>query len=175
MGDRGPSSLDWAIELGADRWGVTVLEATDEVDGGDVWASRTFRMREAGKSSLYRHEVRTRGDRRRRAGGPRRGRRRRRADPARLLAPGRLRPPAPADPAGGAGDRLDADETETVLRRIRAAEGHPGVLDSIEGEPFHLFGGHREGTLRGRPGEIVAQRHGAICRATVDGAVGSRT
>ena len=57
-GDRGPSSLDWAIELGADRWGVTVLEASDEVDGGDIWASRTFRMREAGKSSLYRHEVR---------------------------------------------------------------------------------------------------------------------
>ena len=26
-GDRGPSSLDWAIELGARDWGVTVLEA----------------------------------------------------------------------------------------------------------------------------------------------------
>ena len=57
-GDRGPSSLDWAIELGMAEWGVTVLEATGEVDGGDVWASRTFRTRAAGKSSLYRHEVR---------------------------------------------------------------------------------------------------------------------
>ena len=56
-GDRGPSSLDWAIELEMAEWGVTVLEATGEVDGGQVWASRTFRMREAGKSSLYRHEV----------------------------------------------------------------------------------------------------------------------
>ena len=37
-GDRGPSSLDWAIELGMAEWGVTVLEATAEVDGGDVWA-----------------------------------------------------------------------------------------------------------------------------------------
>jgi putative two-component system protein, hydrogenase maturation factor HypX/HoxX len=57
-GDRGPSSLDWAIELGFGEWGVTVLEATGEVDGGDIWGTRTFRTREAGKSSLYRHEVR---------------------------------------------------------------------------------------------------------------------
>ena len=41
-GDRGPSSLDWAIELGAREWGVTVLEASGDVDAGDVWATRTF-------------------------------------------------------------------------------------------------------------------------------------
>jgi putative two-component system hydrogenase maturation factor HypX/HoxX len=64
-----------------------------------------------------------------------------------------------------------SDATDTVMRRIRAAEGHPGVLDSIEGRPFHLFGPHREELLRGRPGEIIAQRGGAVCRATVDGAV----
>ena len=29
-GDRGPSSLDWAIELGMEEWGVTVLEAVEE-------------------------------------------------------------------------------------------------------------------------------------------------
>ena len=77
-GDRGPSSLDWAIELGMAEWGVTVLEATREVDGGDVWATRTFPTREAGKSSLYRHEVRRAAvDGRRR--GRHRGRRRRRS------------------------------------------------------------------------------------------------
>src|SRR5690348_6013189 len=57
-GDRGPSSLDWAIELGAREWGVTVLEADGRFDAGAVWASRTFPTRPAGKSSLYRHEVR---------------------------------------------------------------------------------------------------------------------
>ena len=57
-GDRGPSSLDWAIELGMREWGVTVLEASGDVDAGDVWATRNFRAREVGKSSLYRHEVR---------------------------------------------------------------------------------------------------------------------
>ena len=41
----------------------------------------------------------------------------------------------------------------------------------MAGIEFHLFGVHREDALRGVPGEIVAQRHGAVCRATVDGAV----
>ena len=64
-----------------------------------------------------------------------------------------------------------ADSTDSVVRKIRAGEGHPGVLDAIEGTEFHLFGVHREQALRGHAGEIIAQRSGAICRATVDGAV----
>jgi hypothetical protein len=39
VGDRGPSSLDWAIMGGAERWGVTVLQANAEMDAGDIWAS----------------------------------------------------------------------------------------------------------------------------------------
>ena len=42
MGDRGPSSLDWAIMDGAARWGVTVLQANAEMDAGDIWASAEF-------------------------------------------------------------------------------------------------------------------------------------
>ena len=170
MGDRGPSSLDWAIELGVREWGVTVLEANGDFDAGDVWSTRTFPMREAGKGSIYRHEVR-------------------RAaidalmdavhkvfeggvpevldeDDARMV--GRARPLMKQDVRA-----IDwkSDPTETVLRKIRAAEGHPGVLDEIAGADFHLFGVHRERGLRGAPGKIIAQRHGAICRATVDGAV----
>jgi putative two-component system protein, hydrogenase maturation factor HypX/HoxX len=45
------------------------------------------------------------------------------------------------------------------------------VLDTIEGVDFFLFGAHVEKGLRGRPGAIIATRHGAICRATVDGAI----
>ena len=41
-GDRGASSLDWAI-TGKDRWwGVTALQAVAEMDAGPIWASRTF-------------------------------------------------------------------------------------------------------------------------------------
>jgi putative two-component system protein, hydrogenase maturation factor HypX/HoxX len=169
-GDRGPSSLDWAIELGAEKWGVTVLQASGEVDGGDVWATRDFPLRAVGKSSLYRHEVRSA------------------AIDALVEAVGKAL-------GGAAGEALDdrdprvtgrerplmqqdvraidwtSDATDTVLRKLRAAEGHPGVRDEIAGTSFHLFGGHRERELRGTPGEIIAQRHGAICRATTDGAV----
>jgi putative two-component system hydrogenase maturation factor HypX/HoxX len=171
QGDRGPSSLDWAIELDMAEWGVTVLEAAEEVDAGDVWAARAFRTRDAGKSSLYRHEVRhaaidavldavaavASG---RRAGTP--------LDYDDPDVTGRLRPlMRQADRAIDWG----GDSTAGVIRRLRAAEGHPGVLDSVVDREFHLFGAHREGTLRGAPGAIIAQRHGAICRATVDGAV----
>jgi putative two-component system hydrogenase maturation factor HypX/HoxX len=170
-GDRGPSSLDWAIELEMAEWGVTVLEATGEVDGGGVWASQAFPVRQTGKSSLYRHEVR-----RAAIAGV--------VDAVTMVAAGG-RKPEPVDygdpsvtgrerPFIRQPDRAidwSSDWTATVIRRMRAAEGHPGVLDRIGEIEFHLFGVHREGTLRGAPGEIVAQRHGAICRATVDGAV----
>src|ERR1700749_4174672 len=58
VGDRGPSSLDWAIELGIEEWGVTVLEASGGVDGGDILATRAFKPRPVAKTRLYRHEVR---------------------------------------------------------------------------------------------------------------------
>ena len=57
-GDRGPSSLDWAIMDGAARWGVTVLQANAEMDAGDIWASAEYPVPPAcSKSSLYRTEV----------------------------------------------------------------------------------------------------------------------
>ena len=170
-GDRGPSSLDWAVEIGAKEWGVTVLEAIEEADAGDIWATRIFPMRPAGKSSIYRHEVR------------------RAAVEALVEAVTNMDidefVPQPLDyddpavngrlrPLMKQADRKinwDFDATDAVVRKIRAAEGHPGVLDRIEGDEFHVFGVHIETAMRGRPGEIIAQRHGAICRATVDGAV----
>ncbi|XP_035664813.1 hydrogenase maturation factor HoxX-like [Branchiostoma floridae] len=57
-GDRGPSSIDWALKEGATEWGVTVLQADDEMDAGDIWATCKFPLnRQATKSSLYGKEV----------------------------------------------------------------------------------------------------------------------
>ena len=171
-GDRGPSSLDWAIELGANEWGVTVLEANAVLDAGDVCASRTFPMRPAGKSSLYRHEVRSGAiDALRDAVGKfvaGRELERDRSDDRDVVAGGHARPLMTQDVRA-----IDwhTDRADVVIRKIRAAEGHPGVLDAIGNAEFHLFGAHRERWLRGRPGELIAQRTGAVCRATVDGAV----
>jgi putative two-component system protein, hydrogenase maturation factor HypX/HoxX len=170
VGDRGPSSLDWAIELEMSEWGVTVLEANGVLDAGSVWATRSFPMRDAGKSSLYRHEVRHAAIEAL-------------LDAVARIADGCERPDGwdAGDPRIGRGRALmgqevraidwGVDRTDSVIRKIRAAEGHPGVLDAIAGVRFHLFGAHAEHALRGRPGEIIAQRTGAICRATIDGAV----
>ena len=57
VGDRGASSVDWAIMQEREYWGVTCIEAVEEMDAGDIWASVEFPMREATKSSLYRNEV----------------------------------------------------------------------------------------------------------------------
>ena len=170
-GDRGPSSLDWAIELDKPDWGVTVLQATGDVDAGEVWATSRFSMRKAAKSNLYRHEVRRAAvdaildaiDRLVLVGAAPSGRTR-----GASVAPG------PCLPLMGQEVRAidwQSDRTERVLRKVRAGDGHPGVLDVINGEHFHLFGAHPERALRGRPGELIGQRNGAICRATIDGAV----
>ncbi len=172
-GDRGPSSLDWAVELGGEQWGVTVLEANGDADAGTVLATRSFAMRPASKSSLYRHEVRHAavaaiGEALRRLGEQPFDEGADRPDGVVGQVTGCARPlMTQADRA----IEWDQDCTQTVMRKIRAGDGYPGVLDTIKGTRFHLFGAHEETHLHGLAGEIVAQRDGAICRATVDGAV----
>ncbi len=171
VGDRGPSALDWAIMRGVPEWGVTVLQANGEMDAGDIWATETFPMRLAKKSSLYRNEVSEAAVRavlvaveRFRTGGykpqP--------LDYADPVVKGRLH--APIRQADRAID-WGHDDTHTVLKKIHAADGFPGVLDMLYGENYHLYDACAEETLHGEPGEIIAKRDGAICRATRDGAV----
>ena len=55
VGDRGPSSLDWAITEAETEWGVTALSAIAEMDAGPVWATRRFPVpaEPPRKSDLY--------------------------------------------------------------------------------------------------------------------------
>jgi len=169
VGDRGPSALDWAIQDGAAEWGVTVLQAEAEMDAGPVWANLNFPMRSAKKSSLYRNEV-TQA-----------------ASTAVLqavqrFASGNFVPRAQSTfPVRGsrrpsmsqADRRLDwqRDDSASVLRRMHAADGFPGLADTLFGEPCHLFDAWPEASLRGTPGAVIARRETALLRATVDGAV----
>lgn len=165
VGDRGPSSLDRAVQEGVAEWGVTVLQAEEEMDAGDVWASVTFRVPRVGKSDLYRNELSDA------------------AVTAVLLAVERVAAGDTPQPQTGAIRARPAlrqeqrsiswsdDSTETVLRILRAADSQPGVRDHLLGTEWFLHGGHAEDGLRGRPGELIATRAGAVCRATVDGAV----
>jgi putative two-component system hydrogenase maturation factor HypX/HoxX len=170
-GDRGPSALDWAIVKGHKEWGVTVLQANAEMDAGDIWASVNFTMRDATKASIYRNEMSNA------------------AVEALLLAVQRFEQndfkPEPLDysrddvkgelqPLMTQSDRAidwQGDDTRTVLRKIRSADGFPGVLDNINGRELYLYDAHEEATLTGEPGALIATCGTAVCRATVDGAV----
>ncbi len=170
-GDRGPSALDWAILNGEQEWGVTVLQAAAEMDAGDIWASANFPMRAASKGSLYRNEVTEAAAvavleavEKFEAGGVRPEL----LDSAQPDMRGQWRPAMRQE------DRaIDwrNDDTATVLRKIRSADGFPGVLDEVLGMACYLYDAHPETGLRGAPGEIIAHNNGMICRATVDGAV----
>jgi putative two-component system hydrogenase maturation factor HypX/HoxX len=169
VGDRGPSALDWAMQEGEARWGVTVLQANAEMDAGDVWASAGFDLRAASKGSVYRNEVTEAAVTAVR-------------EALQRIAAGH----APTPPAAMPGQRgrqrplmrqsdraIDwtRDRTDAVLRKLRAADGTPGVVDDILGLRVHCYDAHPEALLRGSPGDVIARRDDAICRATVDGAV----
>ncbi len=171
-GDRGPSSLDWAITGAEPVWGVTALEAVEEMDAGPIWGSRTFPIatEPPRKSSLYNgpvadtaveliHEVVAKA-----------------ADPSFVPEPldyrrpdvlGRLRPTMRQS------DREFSwsDSTEQVLRQIRAADGSPGVRTLLCGIPVSVFDAHRGTAHPGEPGTIALRRHGAVLVRTGDGAV----
>jgi putative two-component system hydrogenase maturation factor HypX/HoxX len=174
VGDRGPSSLDRAITEGAREWGVTALSAIGEMDAGPVWATRSFAVPTLDpptKSGLY--------------GGPV-------TDAAAELArevvaraadPGFVpRPLADHDPAAVRG-RLRPlmrqaersfsweDPTEEILRRIRAADGFPGVRTTLAGAEVSVYDAHRADVPRGTPGAVSACRNGAVLVHTGDGAL----
>ena len=173
-GDRGPSSLDWAIMDAAPVWGVTALQAVHEMDAGPIWASKTFPVDpDASKSALYNgpvtetamaliHDVVAKA-----------------ADPTfrpepldytRPDVPGRPRPPV---------RRTDrsfswSQPTQHILRRIRAADGTPGAPSHLCGLPVAVYDAHRgqvDPRVPARPGTVLARHHGAVLVRTGDGAI----
>ncbi|WP_167476516.1 enoyl-CoA hydratase-related protein [Nocardia arthritidis] len=164
VGDRGGSSLDWAISRAESIGGVTALGAVAELDAGPIWAWRTFTLPEARKSDIYNSVV---------------------ADAAvecALETAGKVGDPAfrPIDqavayrpvahatarPLMRQRDRAFTwwDGAETILRRIRAADGSPGVLSVIADRAAYLFDAHpgRAGLSGAEPGQLLGRRHHAV-------------
>jgi putative two-component system hydrogenase maturation factor HypX/HoxX len=171
MGDRGPSSLDWALLSGERVWGVTALQAVEEMDAGPIWAARTFALPGGGrKSAVYNGPVADAaieviGEVVAKA-----------ADPSFTPEPldytrpgvtGRLRP------AMRAVDRefCWTDPTETILRHIGAGDGSPGVRTTLFDIPLWVFDAHRGPALPGVPGTVVLRSHDAVLVRSGDGGV----
>jgi putative two-component system hydrogenase maturation factor HypX/HoxX len=171
-GDRGPSSLDWAITDGAARWGVTVLQAVEEMDAGPIWGTRTFPIDDARsvKSGLYNGPVADAaleliGEVVEKA-----------ADPTFSPEPLDYRRPdviGSLRPAMRATDRQFTwtDDTATIVRRIRAADGSPGVRTTLCDVPLAVFDAHPGPPMLGEPGVVVRRHHDAVLVHTGDGSV----
>ena len=190
MGDRGPSSLDWAIAEGAPTWGVTALQAVDQMDAGPIWAARTFSMpatTDPGSTPATTNPLSIP------ATPPRKGALyngpvadlaielihevvANAVDPSfepqpldygRPEVTGRLRPTMTQ------ADRAFSweDPTEAIVRSIRAADGSPGVSTTLADRPVSVFDawpGPHVGVSQA-PGTILAARNGAVQVATGDG------
>lgn len=170
-GDRGPSSLDWAIADAEPEWGVTALQAVEEMDAGPIWGYRTFAMPAEAprKSALYNGpvadaavelvaEVAAKAD----TGF--------RPEPLDYRSPevrGRLRR------AMRHADREFGWEepTEEIVRRVRAADGAPGGRTELCDVPVRVFDVYRGPELAGEPGRVAARREGAVLVHTGDGTV----
>jgi putative two-component system protein, hydrogenase maturation factor HypX/HoxX len=177
-GDRGPSSLDWAIINREKSWGVSILGAAPEFDAGPIWASHEFPLdgEPPAKSSLYRGPVTEAavsgvleavgriesGEFKSGAWRPEE------LSDAMAYARGCVRPPMKQS------DRAinwERDDAATIIRKIRAADSAPGVLTSLLGASCFVYGAHPEDHIKGPPGKALARRDGAVCIGTVDGAV----
>ncbi|WP_347332135.1 hydrogenase maturation protein [Marinimicrobium locisalis] len=171
-GDRGPSSLDWAISEFRATWGVTLLQADQEMDAGDIWGTQEFPCRTASKGSLYRREVSQSAtflikqalvDLPREAFQPR---------PLDYNNPAVLGRERPLMKQPDRAIDWHSDTTATIVQKIHAADGFPGVKDCLNGVDFYLFG-VREGKRypTAEPGQLLGHCEEAVCRATVDGSV----
>lgn len=170
VGDRGASSLDWAISQSKSRWGVTALEAVEEMDAGPIWSTYEFDVPSSiRKSELYNEQI---------------------SDaalhcikdvvkkfnhgftPIRLeqyphsLVKGRLQPSMKQ------ADRVFewTDTAANIKRKIDAADGFPGVLAFLAGEPYYFYDAHLD-QYSGLPGQLLAVHDDAVLVGTGKGSL----
>jgi putative two-component system hydrogenase maturation factor HypX/HoxX len=166
VGDRGASALDWAITQQASRWGVTALQAVEEMDAGPIWSTCEFDMpAQVRKSELYNGLV---------------------SDAAMVcirdvvakFAKGFVPTPLDYTQPSVIGrlqpNMTQADRTFSwfdcagfIKRSIDAADGQPGVLASLLGGQYYVYDAHLD-ARQGTPGEILAVQDDAVLVAAGD-------
>jgi enoyl-CoA hydratase/carnithine racemase len=198
-GDAGPSSLDWLLlgddgtiedpaELlqrmdsgvqyeGRSHWGVTVLQADEEFDGGPVWAFQQFPIEDLDepsltKSSLYRgnitraaimaaqaavQRIELASAARPHKQGPCSAKLRANPEFERLSVSdnmpfqGGVTHARPLLKASFGGFDNTLHSAEYISRRIRAADSQPGVMSKVFGPSLYLYGGIVDDTVAKLP------------------------
>ena len=180
QGDKGISSLDWALKTGKKQWGVTLLQAEEEMDAGDIWSTKNFSIERSDpvtltKSSLYRHECVTAamqciheavnkfidGIRPKKLED---------TDPETI---GRLRP-AMKQKDRAISWNMGVDE---IAHNIRFSDTQPGVKMELLGEEVFAYNAFPEkmNTPPGELGAAICTRHGAVAVRAKDGIIWLKT
>jgi putative two-component system hydrogenase maturation factor HypX/HoxX len=166
VGDRGASALDWAITHELSSWGVTALQAVEEMDAGPVWATCEFNVPKGlRKSELYNGRVSDAAIRCIR-------------EVVEKFVEGV--PPVPLDYANpSVRGRLQPNMKQVdrsfswhdcarfIKRCIDAADGQPGVLASLAGGQYYVYDAHLD-SRSGTPGAILAVHDDAVLVAAGD-------
>tara|TARA_R110001592_G_scaffold208897_2_gene459979 strand:- start:3330 stop:5060 length:1731 start_codon:yes stop_codon:yes gene_type:complete len=170
IGDRGASSLDWAILKQKKTWGVTILEATEKMDAGPIWAFNAFKMRNVSKAELYRNEVTQAASK-----GV--------LQALNYFKNSDFKPQlldyTNAEIKGTWNPKTTQkefqfsweDDVQDIIRNINASDSAPGTLIELFEKEFYTYGAHLETSLKGTNGSVLAQRHNAICIATKNEAI----
>jgi putative two-component system hydrogenase maturation factor HypX/HoxX len=162
-GDRGAHSLEHALQSHTKKWGLVVLRANCEYDGGNIYAQENFDIRETYKASLYRKEI-VRAS----------------LNALDILFKNIEEDNFITQELNPIHEYLREDQrkinwltdsTQMIINKIYLCDSHPGILDEILGIPCYLYGVHKEDKLRAKPKEVIAKRDGAICLGTIDGAI----
>ena len=217
-GDAGPSSIEWLLlgddgtvedpaELlqrmdsgveyeGRSHWGVTVLQADEEFDGGPVWAFQQFPIEDLDdpsltKSSLYRgnitraaimaaqaavQRVELASSARPHKQGPCSAKLRANPEFGRLSVSdnqpfqGGITHSRPLLKASFGGFDNTRHSAEYISRRIRAADSQPGAMSKVFGPSLYLYGGIVDDTVAKVPKTSLNDSSVKLL-ATRDGAV----
>ena len=166
IGDKGAYSIDNALRESKKQWGVVILRANDSFDGGDIYASVDFNLRDTTKASIYRNETKI----------------------ASIKALEILlnnikhnnfkpitQPNTPMHLQLTQKHRSinwQEDTSKAIVKKINYSDSFPGVLDEILGVKCYLYGAWIEEKLKANKSkEILAKRDGAICISTIDGSI----
>ena len=166
IGDKGPYSIDNALKDDKKVWGVVILKANESFDGGDIYASVDFSMRNTTKASIYRNETRFAS-----------------IKALEILLQNinntNFQPIAQTNSSmhlqlsqKHRAINWQKDNTKEILKKINFSDSYPGVLDEILGLKCYLYGAWIEEKIKANnPKEILAKRDGAICISTIDGSI----